>query len=89
MANKKKTQKISPSIKDYDLNRFIRNIQKWIDGGDTAEAVVTFKGREGTHPEIGKVIIDMIMADLKDYTVQSKRTDEKSMACTFIQKKKN
>ncbi len=71
--NKKHTQrktidvkevKIRPQIDEHDLALKIRNINRFIEGGDKAKVVMYFRGREIVRPEFGMKVYEKIMQQL-------------------------
>ncbi len=45
---------LRPTTNDHDLRVKASYIQRWLAEGDKVRVVVTFKGREVTHPEIAR-----------------------------------
>ncbi len=68
----RKSQKISllrevrlrPKIGDHDFESKARLAKKLLDGGDKVKVVVMFRGRENTHPELGRKLLQR-MAELQ------------------------
>jgi len=52
--------KIRPHINEHDLELKIKNINRFIEGGDKAKIVMYFKGREIIRPEFGMKIFEKI-----------------------------
>ena len=74
-ANKaKKNQKIAslkelklrPGTEIHDYNFKIKNAKKFLTKGNKVKFTVRFKGREMQHIELGKNLMDRIIADTKD-----------------------
>jgi len=70
----KKNQKISvlkelklrPGTEIHDYNFKIKNAKKFLTKGNKVKFTVRFKGREMQHVELGKKLMDRIIADTKD-----------------------
>ena len=70
----KKNQKISvlkelklrPGTEIHDYNFKIKNAKKFLTKGNKVKFTVRFKGRETQHVELGKKLMDRIIADTKD-----------------------
>lgn len=71
--NKKQTQKksadikevkVRPQVGEHDLELKIRNINRFIEGGDKAKIVMYFRGREIIRPELGMKVFDKITQQL-------------------------
>jgi len=61
-----KEVKFRPNTDDHDLDFKIRNIHGFIEEGNKVKATVVFRGREMSYRELGKKVLDYILADLKD-----------------------
>jgi translation initiation factor IF-3 len=59
-----KEVKVRPQINEHDLELKIRNINRFIDGGDKAKIVMYFRGREIVRPELGMKVFDKISRNL-------------------------
>lgn len=55
-----------PKTDDHHLGFKIRNARRWISEGMKVRVRVKFKGREITHPEIGRERLEKIAAELED-----------------------
>jgi translation initiation factor IF-3 len=71
--NKKHTQrktvgikevKVRPQVGEHDLELKIRNINRFIEGGDKAKIVMYFRGREIIRPELGMKVFEKIAQQL-------------------------
>ncbi|PKL52513.1 MAG: translation initiation factor IF-3 [Nitrospira bacterium HGW-Nitrospira-1] len=71
--NKKHTQKktvgikevkVRPRVGEHDLELKIRNINRFIEGGDKAKIVMYFRGREIIRPELGMKVFEKITQQL-------------------------
>jgi translation initiation factor IF-3 len=61
-----KELRCTPKIGDADLQTKIRQAHKFLSGGDRVKFSVKFRGREMTHPEIGRAILDRVVQGLAD-----------------------
>lgn len=57
---------LGPKTDEHHLSIKIKNARRWIDEGKKVRVRVKFKGREITHPEIGRDRLDMIAEQLAD-----------------------
>lgn len=55
-----KEVKVRPRIDEHDLELKIRNINRFIEGGDKAKVVMYFRGREIIRPELGMKVFEKI-----------------------------
>ena len=61
-----KELKLRPGTEIHDYNFKIKNAKKFLTKGDKVKFTVKFKGREMQHIELGKNLMDRIIADVKD-----------------------
>jgi translation initiation factor IF-3 len=57
--------RMRPRTDDHDLNVKVRKIEEFLADGDKVKVSVLFRGREMAHPELGRVLLDKIIAELK------------------------
>ncbi|MEG1997883.1 MAG: translation initiation factor IF-3, partial [Clostridiales bacterium] len=51
-----KEVKFRPNIEDHDFDTKVKNAERFLLDGDKVKATVMFRGREITHPELGRVL---------------------------------
>lgn len=51
-----KEVKMRPNIETHDFQVKVRNAQRFLEGGDKVKVSVIFRGREITHPELGRAL---------------------------------
>ena len=74
-AEAKKKQKVivvkevqfRPRIDEHDFDFKKNNIIRFLQHGDKVKAVVRFRGREMTHMELGRAVLDRLLAEIKEY----------------------
>lgn len=49
-----KEVKLRPNIEDHDFETKAKNAEKFLKNGDKVKVTIMFRGREITHPDIGK-----------------------------------
>lgn len=64
-----KQMKIGLKISDNDLNIKVRKMRGFLDDGDRVKVMIVFKGREMAHKEIGKELLDKVVALLGEDAV--------------------
>lgn len=64
-----KTMKIGLKISDNDLNIKIRKIRGFLEDGDRVKIMIIFRGREMAHKEIGRELLDKVLAQLDDVAI--------------------
>jgi len=58
--------KIKPNIEEHDYQVKLHHLKRFLTRGDKAKLTMTFMGRQMSHMEIGRKVIDRIVADLVD-----------------------
>ena len=51
-----KEVKLRPNIEDHDFETKARNAQRFLNDGDKVKVTIMFRGREITHPELGRTL---------------------------------
>src|SRR5436190_5635849 len=74
-AEAKKKQKVivvkevqfRPRIDEHDFDFKRNNIVRFLKDGDKVKVSVRFRGREMTHMELGRAVLDRLLADIKEF----------------------
>lgn len=61
-----KEVKLRPNIEDHDFNVKKKNAQRFLEDGDKVKVTIMFRGRELSHPELGKQLLIKMAAELKE-----------------------
>lgn len=61
--------KLRPATEEADYQVKLRNITKFLEGGDKAKVTIRFRGREMTHPELGMQLLQRMVAELAAVSV--------------------
>lgn len=61
-----KEVKLRPNIEDHDFNVKLKNALRFLEDGDKVKVTIMFRGRELSHPELGRVVLQKMAAELKD-----------------------
>jgi len=61
-----KEVKLRPNIEDHDLETKAKNAQRFLNDGDKVKVTIMFRGREITHPELGKALCIRLAQMVKD-----------------------
>jgi translation initiation factor IF-3 len=67
-----KEMRFKASIAEHDIEYRTKTIQDFLREGDKVKVTVTFRGRQNAHPEIGRQVLDEVVARL-DGTGQVER----------------
>lgn len=58
--------RMKPKIDEHDVDFKTRTAAKLLKQGDKVKVTVMFRGREITHPQIGKALLDRVQSQLDD-----------------------
>lgn len=61
-----KEVRLSPTIDENDVQTKLKNVKKFLENGDKVKLTIRFRGREITHQEIGRRILDRVADDVKE-----------------------
>lgn len=61
--------KLRSNTDEHDIQFKVKNIKKFLEGGDKVKVTMVFRGREITHPELGMTRLKRIVEEVKDIAV--------------------
>ena len=76
--------RMKPKIDDHDIDFKTRTAAKLLKQGDKVKVTVMFRGREITHPQIGKNLLDRVCASLEDVALVEKEAMLEGRHMTII-----
>ena len=76
--------KMKPKIGEHDYQTKVRNLRRFLERRDKAKVVMIFRGREMTHMELGRDILNRVVKDLIDIADVEKRPFLEGRAITMI-----
>jgi translation initiation factor IF-3 len=56
-----------PRIDEHDFEFKKNNIVRFLLHGDKVKAAIRFRGREMTHMELGRAVLDRLLVEIKEY----------------------
>ena len=59
-----KEVKLRPKTEDHDYDFKVRNVKRFLEEGNKARITIMFRGREITHPEIGRELLQRVATNL-------------------------
>ena len=85
-----KEVKLRPGTGEGDYQVKLRNLVRFLTGGDKAKVTMRFRGREMVHQELGVEYLNRVQADLADIAVveQHPKLEGRQMVMVFGPKKK-
>jgi translation initiation factor IF-3 len=76
--------RMKPKIDDHDIDFKTRTAAKLLRGGDKVKVTVMFRGREITHPQIGKGLLDRVSKSLDHIALVEKVAQLEGRHMTMI-----
>ena len=61
-----KEVKLRPNIDEHDFNVKLKNALRFVEEGNKVKVTIMFRGRELSHPELGRVVLDRVSERLGD-----------------------
>jgi len=58
--------KMKPNIEEHDYQVKLYHLKRFLGRGDKAKLTMTFRGREMSHMDIGKKIVNRVVSDLSE-----------------------
>ena len=55
-----------PKTEDHDFQFKVKNALRFLEEGNKVKFTVMFRGREVTHPEFGRRLLEKVLEDIKD-----------------------
>jgi translation initiation factor IF-3 len=82
--------KLRPGTGEGDYQVKLRNLVRFLTGGDKAKVTLRFRGREMVHQELGVEVLNRVQADLADIAIveQHPKLEGRQMVMVFGPKKK-
>ncbi|MDP5276235.1 translation initiation factor IF-3 [Chengkuizengella axinellae] len=68
-----KEVRFSSKIEEHDYQTKLRNVVKFLKAEDKVKCSIRFRGREITHAEIGKKVLQRVIEDTKEYAEIERR----------------
>lgn len=75
---------LRPKTDDHHLSFRLKDARRWIEDGMKVRVKMRFRGREITHPEIGRERLDSIIEQMKDVAVVEQRPNLEGYNMTMI-----
>ncbi len=79
-----KEVKYRPNIEDHDFEVKTKNAIRFLKDGDKVKVTIMFRGREVSHPELGREILDRVASYVKDVATIEKNPKLEGRNMTMI-----
>ena len=74
-----------PRIDEHDYDFKKNNIVRFLQHGDKVKASIRFRGREMSHMELGRAVLDRLLADIKEVgTAENAHPDVQGNRMTMV-----
>jgi len=67
-----KEVKLRPNIEDHDFDVKTKNAIRFLQDGDKVKVTIMFRGRELSHPELGRELLTRVAATVKEMATVEK-----------------
>lgn len=64
-----KSIKFRVKIDEHDYNTKVNHIKRFLKGGHKVKVTIMFRGRERTHPELGKDLLSRVAQDVTEMAI--------------------
>lgn len=79
-----KEVKLRPNIEDHDFNVKTKNAERFLQDGDKVKVTIMFRGRELSHPELGRELLERVAALLQEMATVEKNPKLEGKNMTMI-----
>lgn len=76
--------RLRPKISEHDLNYRLTNARKFLERGAKVKVRLRFRGREVTHPEVARELMNRVAEELSDVSEIEKRPSMEGMTMLMI-----
>ena len=76
--------RLRPKTGEHDINYKLRDARKFLERGAKVKVRLRFRGREVTHPEVARELMDRVADELSDIAVIEKRPSMEGMTMLMI-----
>jgi translation initiation factor IF-3 len=80
--------KIRPKIGEHDLEVKLRHVKEFFEEGDRVRLIITFRGREMAHQDLGRAVLEKALAALSEHAVmeQHPKFEGNNLGCLLTPK---
>ena len=79
-----KEVRLSATIEEHDIDVKYKNAVKFLKDGDKVKVSIRFRGRQITHSEIGREVMDLFAEKIKEFGVIERRPLIEGRSMTMI-----
>ncbi len=79
-----KEVKLRPKIEAHDIEFKMRHARRFLEDGDKVKFTLMFRGREVTHPERGRWLLEQVKEELSDVAVVESQISHEGRTMTML-----
>lgn len=79
-----KEVRLSATIEEHDIDVKYKNAVKFLQDGDKVKVTIRFRGRQITHSEIGREVMDLFAEKIKEFGIIERRPLIEGRSMTMI-----
>ena len=79
-----KEVKLRPKIEAHDIEFKMRHARRFLEDGDKVKFTLMFRGREVTHPERGRWLLEQVKGELSDVAVVESEIAHEGRTMTML-----
>lgn len=76
--------RLRPKTGEHDINYKLRDARKFLERGAKVKVRLRFRGREVTHPEVARDLMNRVAEELSDVSIIEKRPSMEGMTMLMI-----
>ncbi len=76
--------RLRPKTGEHDINYRLRDARRFLERGAKVKVRIRFRGREVTHPEVARDLMDRLAEELSDVAIIEKRPAMEGMTMLMI-----
>ncbi len=61
-----KEVKMRPKTEEHDFQFKVKHVRRFLDEGNKVKVTIMFRGREVTHPEFGRRLLEKVSVEIQD-----------------------
>lgn len=76
--------RLRPKTGEHDINYKLRDARRFLERGAKVKVRLRFRGREVTHPQVAKELMDRVAEELSDVAIVEKKPAMEGMTMLMI-----
>lgn len=76
--------RLSPTIEEHDFQTKLKNVVKFLKNGDKVKVSVRFRGRQITHSDIGRKLLERVIEETEELAGVEKRPNMEGRSMMII-----